>query len=485
MDYKFETLVEKLEFDILTQVAKAAFAGNLAEMEQKIPEILSPGPKAIYRCCIHSERAIAKERIDIITGKNKDNKHIINVITSACDQCPMGGYTVTNSCRGCLGHACTLACPKKAITIDADHHAHIDKSKCINCGACARACPFGAIYNFRRPCQKACHTGAITMDENLAAKIQYDKCISCGACMQKCPFGAIVDKSQIVEIIEELKQRLDAKKNGNKVKPFYCVVAPSIAAQVFPTTVEQAVEGLIQLGFTNVVEAALGADIVALGEAQELVEKKKLTSSCCPAFVEYIIKAHPELKKYVSHNLSPMAEIAKKIKEKHPDATICFVGPCTAKKKEALQPYDKSYVDYVMTFAEARALFNARDIQIDKLKGMPLDDASAYGRGFARCGGLADAVKEVLKEMGKEDFKLCPVSCNGMEECIKALKAWEAGDQTYNFIEGMVCEGGCVGGPASLTHKNVYSKFAVDKHGQKSTKKSIKDAAEKYTKNKK
>lgn len=485
MKYKFETLVEKLHFDIISEIAKACFKGEIEGMEERIPLIISPGPKATYRCCIHSERAIAKQRVEILINKDNKTKNIINVITSACDQCPMGGYTVTNSCRGCLGHACTLACPKNAITIDENHHAHIDKTKCINCGACAKACPFGAIYNFRRPCQKACHTGAITMDENLAAKINYDKCISCGACMQKCPFGAIIDKSQVVEIINELKQRLEARKQGKKEKPFYCVVAPSIAAQVFPITVEQAAEGLIQLGFTNVVEAALGADIVAWGEAQELVEKKKLTSSCCPAFVEYIIKVHPKLKQFVSHNLSPMAEIAKKIKEAHPDATVCFVGPCTAKKKEALQPYDKSYVDYVMTFAEARALFNAREIELDQLKGVKLEDATAYGRGFAKCGGLASAVKEVLKEIGKEDFKLCPVSCDGLESCIKALKAWEAGDQTYNFIEGMVCEGGCVGGPASLTHKNIYSKFMVDKHGQKSTKKTIKAATEKFRNKKK
>ena len=484
MEYTFETLVEKLQLDILYQVAKAAFEGKLDEMEKQIPLIISPGPKAIYRCCVHSERAIAAERIKTIRQGVKGAKNIITVIPSACDQCPMGGYTVTDSCRGCIGHACVMACPKKAITIDAHHHAHIDKSKCVNCGACAKACPFGSIYNFRRPCQKACFTGAITMDQNLAAKINEDKCISCGACLLKCPFGAIVDRTQIIDVINELKQRLEDRKAGKTPKLFYAVVAPSIAAQISPYTVEQTVEGLIQLGFTNVAEAALGADMVAWGETKELVEKKLLTSSCCPAFVEYILKFHPELRKYVSHNRSPMAEIAKKIKEKHPDATICFIGPCTAKKKEALMPYDKSYVDYVLTFAETRALFKAKDVDLDKCKGMPLDEASAYGRGFARCGGLSDAVVQVLKEMKLEDFKLSPLMCSGMEQCIKALNALEQGDKTHNFIEGMVCEGGCVGGPASLVHKNLYSKFLVDQHGRKSTNKTVKDSIESSDKNK-
>lgn len=484
MDFVFETLVEKLFFDIMSKVAEAAFNDKLDGIEERLPIEISPGPQPIYRCCIHSERAIAKERIKMMLGSDKKNKHIINVITAACDQCPMGGYTVTNSCRGCLGHACTLACPRHAITIDNEHHAHIDKSKCINCGLCAKACPFGAIYNFRRPCQKACHTGAISMDESLAAKINYDKCISCGSCMQKCPFGAIVDKSQIIDIINNLKINLKAREQGKPEKLFYAIVAPSIASQVAPNTVEQNVEALYKIGFTNVVEAALGADLVAWGETQELVEKKLLTSSCCPAFVEYILKFHPELKQYVSHNLSPMAEIAKKIKEEHPDALTCFIGPCTAKKMEAQKQEVSKYVDFVMTFAEARAVVYGKGITLADLKGMPIDQATSYGRGFAKCGGLSAAVVEVLKEIKMEDFKLSPLMCDGLEQCIKALKALAAGDKKYNFIEGMACEGGCVGGPASLTHKAIWSKFMVDKHGKSSSKKTVKESIDPF-KNKK
>ncbi|MCQ2957084.1 MAG: 4Fe-4S binding protein [Mycoplasmoidaceae bacterium] len=139
----------------------------------------------------------------------------------------MGGYTVTESCRSCIGHACKQACPKNAISIDASHRAHIDKDKCVNCGLCAKACPFGAIYNFRRPCQKACPVGAITMDENLSAKIDYTKCIACGACTQKCPFGAIAAKTFMTFVIDHIRNNILATKK----RPIFAIVAPSIAAQ--------------------------------------------------------------------------------------------------------------------------------------------------------------------------------------------------------------------------------------------------------------
>jgi len=482
MNYKFETLVEKLHYNVIKEVAKAAFNDTLSQAEETIPLILSPGPKATYRCCIHSERAIAKQRVANVTKTLNPGDAIIKVIPEACDQCPMGGYTVTNSCRGCIGHACVVACPKQAITVDSEHHAHIDKTKCINCGLCAKSCPFGAIYNFRRPCQKACHTGAITMDENLAAKIDKNKCVSCGACLQKCPFGAIVDRTQIVPIINELKKVLSDRENNRDEHEFYAVVAPSIASQFAPYTVEQVAEGLVSLGFTKVTEAALGADMVAWGESKELVEKQILTSSCCPAFVEYVLKFHPELKDKISHNLSPMAQIAKVIKERHPNAKVCFIGPCTAKKMEALKPAVSKYVDYVMTFSELRGLFGARDINVDQLQGITLDDATSYGRGFAKCGGLSSAVMQVLKEMDIKDFKLSPLSCDGMEQCIKALSNLAKGDSTYNFIEGMACEGGCVGGPSNLSHNTLRSKFLVDTHGKKSKKKTVKESIDPYNK---
>lgn len=472
MDWKFETYVEKIKFDVLREVARACYAGNFKDIEAKLPEILVPGRKANYRCCVYMERAIMAERVKITRGGEWDDFNIIDVIPIACDQCPMGGYTVTESCRGCIGHACKQACPKGAISVDSHHRAHIDKEKCVNCGLCAKACPFGAIYNFRRPCQKACPTGAITMDENLSAKIDYSKCIVCGNCTQKCPFGAIAAKTFITFVIDHIRNNILATKK----RPIYAIVAPAISTQFHGIRLDQIIEGIMQLGFTNVVEAALGADVVAESEAKELVEKKILTSSCCPAFVAYIKKFHPELKNKISHNVSPMAQTGKLIKAKHPDALTIFIGPCTAKKDERSLPDVRPYIDYVLTFTELRAMFAARDIEVEKLKGIPLQDASPFGRSFAKIGGLSEAVVQALKEVNLKDFQLSSLACSGMKECIKAIEALAAGTSKYNFIEGMACEGGCVCGPESLNHNAAVGRSFVQAYAKSSKYKTLKES---------
>lgn len=474
MDWKFETYVEKIKFDVLREVARASYAGNFKDVESKLPEILVPGRKANYRCCVYMERAIMAERVKITRGGEWDDFNIIDVIPIACDQCPMGGYTVTESCRGCIGHACKQACPKGAISIDTMHRAHIDKEKCVNCGLCAKACPFGAIYNFRRPCQKACPTGAITMDENLSAKIDYSKCIVCGNCTQKCPFGAIAAKTFITFVIDHIRNNMLATKK----RPIFAMVAPSIAAQFPGIKVQQIVEGITKLGFTNVVEAAMGADAVTHMEARELVEKKVLTSSCCPAFVNYIKKFHPELRDKISHNVSPMAQTGKIIKAKHPDALTVFIGPCAAKKDERSLPDIRPFVDYVLTFTELRAMFAARDIDIETLPGIELESGSQFGRIFARIGGLSEAVVQALKEANIKDFKLSSVACSGMKECIKALEALSNGTSQYNFIEGMACEGGCICGPESLNHNIAVGKSFVQSHARNAKLKTIKESTD-------
>ncbi len=387
----------------------------------------------------------------------------------------MGGYTVTESCRGCIGHACKQACPKGAITVDGHHRAHIDKEKCVNCGLCAKACPFGAIYNFRRPCQKACPVGAITMDENLSAKIDYTKCITCGQCTQKCPFGAIAAKTFMTFLIDHIRNNILSTKK----RPIIAMVAPSIAAQFPGVSIEQIVEAITQLGFSHVVEVASGADIVAKHESRELAEKKLLFSSCCPAFFEYVRKFHPELKDRISASLSPMATLGKVLKQKHPDSLTVFIGPCTAKKAERNRPEVRPYVDYVLTFAELRAMFSARDIEIEALQGKPFDFASPFGRNFGRVGGVSEAAIEALKELDIKDFKVASLACSGMRECIRAIDAIANGEKKYNFIEGMACEGGCICGPESLNHNYSVGRAFIQSHARKATNKTILEAVKK------
>jgi len=215
--------------------------------------------------------------------------------------------------------------------------------------------------------------------------------------------------------------------------------------------------------------------MVALKEAKELVEKEFLTSSCCPAFVKYIKTAFPELAEHISHNFSPMAEIAKYIKDTTPDAKVIFIGPCTAKKAEIQREDVKPYVDAVLTFEELQALFDSRDFDITTLDEDVLDNASYYGRIFARSGGLTDAVAQALLEQGLESFDVQAEVCDGIEACRVALLKKSKNLLKANFIEGMACSGGCIAGAGCLTHGE-KNKAEVDKYGKEAFEKTIKDA---------
>lgn len=469
---KFDTKVQHLKYKVLREVAKQAWQGTLLDNLIDIPKIIVPGNQPTMRCCVYKERAILGERVKIAMGGDKENPNVIEVIEIACDECPVGGYEVTNACRGCLAHRCEDACKFGAITFDNNHTAQIDKSKCKECGACAKVCPYTAIVNRKRPCQNACKVKAISVNEQKAAKIDNEKCISCGACVYQCPFGAITDKSYILDVIDIIK-----KSQNGKEYNVYAVVAPAIYSQFTFVNLGQVISGLKELGFTNVMEAALGADLVADAESKELAEKGFLTSSCCPAFVDFVKMNFPELTPFVSHNLSPMATIAKYIKSKDKNAKVVFVGPCTAKKKEARLENVKDYVDSVITFEELQALFDSREIDLTSLKEESFDDASYFGRIFARCGGLAEAVAQGLKEHGA-NFDLKAISCDGIEACRVALLKKSKNILDANFIEGMACLGGCVGGAGCLTHSE-RNKDAVDKFGKASATKSITDSVSK------
>ncbi len=468
---KFDTKVQHLKYKVLREVARLAWNDTLVEDILSVPKKLVPGKKPTMRCCVYKERAILSERVKLAMGGDKNNPNIIEVLEIACDECPVGGYEVTNACRGCLAHRCEDVCKFGALTFDDDHVAHIDKSKCKECGACAKVCPFTAIVSRKRPCQNACKVKAISMNENNEAKIDNSKCIQCGACVYQCPFGAITDKSFIIDAIEILKNSKRKLENGNKV---FAIVAPSISSQFSYAKLGQVITGLKELGFHDVIEAALGADMVAMSEARELAEKGVLTSSCCPAFVRYIKSTFPNLEQYISHNPSPMVALAKYIKDTTPGSKVIFIGPCTAKKAEAQLDGAKEYVDAVLTFEELQALFDSRDLDIASLEEGVLDNASYFGRIFARSGGLTDAAAQAMKEQNI-DFTIKPVVCDGIEACKIALLKLSKGVLDGNFIEGMACIGGCIGGAGCLTHGE-KNKAEVDKYGREALEKNITDA---------
>lgn len=476
MNNMFDTDVQLQKNKTLTAVAKLAFAGKLDafSMMGVSKELFPDDSQPTMRCCIYKERAISDEYVKLACGGSPEQTAIVNVIPIACEECPLDGMTVTDNCRGCLAHRCMNNCPKDAISIGPDHRATIDHTKCISCGRCAASCPYSAIVKRIRPCIEACKAGALSSDPvSGRAVINDDKCISCGQCVYQCPFGAIVDKSYITDVI-----RLIRESDNNKNYHVYAIVAPSIASQydtVPDVCTEQAVTGIRNLGFHAVLEAAWGADMVAYLEAQELVEKGFLTSSCCPGFVDYIHKNYPEIVPKISHNLSPMAQLGKVLKQMDPGCKTVFIGPCIAKKNELRRV--REFVDSVITFEELQALFNAKDIDISTLEGTMLDNASYFGRIFARSGGLSEAVAQALKEhnIPADQFTANPIICNGLAECDKALRLYNTDKLENNFIEGMCCSGGCIGGPGCINHSPKDAN-EVTKYGKTAIEQTIKSS---------
>jgi len=468
---KFDTEVQRLKYTALMEVAKLAWEDRLADSYYEIPKKVISGTEPTTRCCVYKERAIFQERVKMAMGGYEDNPNVIQVIDIACDECPIEKVRVTENCRGCIAHRCALACKKDAISF-VDRRCHIDPSKCVGCGSCARACPYGAIVEFSRPCERSCKVNAIKMGSDRKAQINNDKCISCGACVYQCPFGAVSDKSFIVDIIKDIKE---AKATGHEVM---AIIAPAIAAQFDYATIGQIITAIKQIGFQDVIEAALGADLVAWKEAKEIAENEKgfLTSSCCPGFVNYIEKHEPTLKGHISHNYSPMVEMGKFVKEMHPGCKTVFIGPCTAKKTEFTRENTKGYIDWVMTFEELQALIDSKNIEPSELEESPLNNASYFGRIFARSGGVSEAAVQALKEDGNP-FVINAEICDGIEACKLALLKARMKKLDKNFIEGMACVNGCIGGAGCVTHAP-KQKADIDKYGKKAMEQTIKGSIE-------
>ena len=434
----------KIKYNVLRTVSRLAFEGRLEEERDNIPFKLIPGPKAQFRCCVYKEREIIRQRIRLVEGKcpsDKQSDNIIQVISSACEECPITRFVVTDNCQKCMGKACQNACNFGAISIGRDR-AHIDPSVCKECGRCAQACPYNAIAELIRPCRRACPVDAITMDpETGICQIDEKKCIQCGACVRSCPFGAISSKVYVVQVIEAIRA-------GKKV---VAMVAPAAEGEFGQDiTMESWRTALKKVGFADMVEVAAGADMTAAYEAMEWAEAfkegKKMTTSCCPAFVNMVKKHFPEVWDCVSTTVSPMCAVSRMIKAKEPEAVTVFIGPCVAKKSECQDKSIEGNADYVLTYGELSSIMKARNVKFEPAEN-DSQEASIYGKKFANAGGVTAAVIQCLEEtQGDADIKVR--TCNGAAECKTALTLLKLGRLPEDFIEGMVCEGGCVGGPS-------------------------------------
>ena len=430
--------------EVLYEVSRLAWNGRLEAEKEFLPEALIVGPKPLFRCCIYREREIVRQRVRLARGicpSGHDTRNIVQVISAACEGCPIQRFSVTDNCQNCIGKACINSCRFGAISVGRDR-TYIDPTKCKECGMCAKACPYNAIADLVRPCKKACPVNAITMDNNGICVIDEEKCIQCGACIHSCPFGAIGAKSFMVDVINMIR-------SGQRV---VAMVAPATEGQFGKDiTMDSWRVALKKAGFADMVELGLGGDMTASAEAREWAEAyaegKKMTTSCCPAFVNMIKLHYPQVLGNMSTTVSPMVAVSRLLKAQDPSTITVFIGPCQAKKSEALDITIEGNANYVLTYDEILAMIEAKGIALEPVTESN-QQATRFGKRFGNSGGVTAEALECMKEDGVDSSQMKVCVCNGAEECKKALMLLKSGRLPEDFVEGMVCLGGCVGGPA-------------------------------------
>ena len=469
------SLITDIRKKVFTEVARMAYTGNGYEGAEELPYIIVPGDQPLHRDSVFLERAIAGERVRLAMGlslRPAQSRHLltegmdhaaiaeqyyepplINIIPYACHICPTNQYRVTESCQNCLAASCQKVCPKGAISFS-NGKSVIDQDKCIRCGKCQKACPYHAIIHLERPCQAACGMDAIGQDEHGRAVINQDKCVSCGQCLVSCPFGAIVDKGQIFQIIQSILR-------GDRV---IAIVAPAFIGQFGKhSTPEKFVSAMKALGFDRVVEVAVGADMCTIEEANDFLKnvpenQNYMATSCCPAWHSMIEKLFPGEMGKISMTLTPMVFTARMLKKEDPDCKVVFVGPCAAKKLEAIRADIRSDVDFVLTFEELQGMFEAKSIDFETLApSETMNVGSAFGRGFAVAGGVAKAVTDLVHETHPE-LEVKTARAEGLRECRKLMTLAKAGKYDGYLLEGMACPGGCVAGAGTLLPVDLAAK---------------------------
>lgn len=469
------SLITDIRKKVFTEVARMAYAGGDYTQAEDLPFKIVPGDQPLHRESIFLERAIAGERVRLAMGlgvrpiqtrtlmtdgmdaaavaEQYYEPPLVNIIPYACHACPTNRYEVTEHCQNCLAASCQKVCPKGAISF-VNGKSYIDQEKCIKCGKCAKACPYHAINHLERPCQVSCGMDAIGSDEHGRAVINQDKCVACGQCLVSCPFGAIVDKGQIFQVIQSILK-------GDQV---IAIVAPAFVGQFGKdATPGKVVSAMKMLGFDRTVEVAIGADMCTIEEAKDFLEKVPaeqdyMATSCCPAWHSMIYKLFPGEKDKISMTLTPMVFTARLMKKQYPGCKVVFVGPCAAKKLEAIRSDIRSDVDFVLTFEELQGMFEAKEVDFAAMPDSEgLNEGTAAGRGFAVSGGVAQAVANLAKEQ-HPDLEVKTARAEGLRECRKLMTMAKAGKYKGYLLEGMACPGGCVAGAGTLLPVDLASK---------------------------
>ena len=311
-------------------------------------------------------------------------------------------------------------------------------------------CKGDCVQRTGEDCEASCLFNAIVRDMEGNVVIKHNNCSGCGKCVEVCKNYSLVDKKEFVPIIELLK---------NRKHPVFAIVAPAFIGQYDPDITPGKLRAAFKrLGFYGMVEVALFADILTLKEALEfdrLVTKEEdfmLTSMCCPIWFSMVKRVYKDLTPHISPSVSPMVACGRGIKYLHPGAKIVFVGPCIAKKAEAKEEDIKDAVDAVLTFKEVEQIFETVGINPAEMEEDPSEHSSTAGRIYARTGGVSKAISDTLNRLWPErKIKIRAIQADGPRECKRLLSDALEGKIEANFLEGMGCPGGCVGGPRSIT----------------------------------
>lgn len=288
-------------------------------------------------------------------------------------------------------------------------------------------------------CIRTCSVKAITYANN-TAEIIHDECILCGNCFVHCPQKAKQVRSDVLRV----KTAIAA---GKRV---VCSLAPSFIADFRIATIDVMENALKSLGFSDVEETAMGAQMVSDEYARIMHEGKQrvLISSCCPSINMLIQKYYPTMLPHLARVLTPMQAHCKAIKEQDPAAFTVFIGPCIAKKAEA----DESpYTDVVLTYDELREWFATEHVELAIDHVTPGDGKRA--RLYPATGGVLKATERV------EGYRR--IAIDGIDNCRAVFDELESGGFGNVFIEMSACEGSCVNGPCIREHTERRLKGAL------------------------
>ena len=457
-----------------TEVLKCLFEGNIEKDINKVINKIIPDNRSPLRKSIDLERVVVRERVlalfDVDVSRYEGDRKklsacikellnstrpplpVLTTIKQACASCPAEHLEVSNICQGCFARPCTTNCPKDAIYFK-NGKAMIDQSKCIKCNKCLERCPYHSIVRSCIPCENACPVGAIKQNENGVSQVDHTKCIACGRCIASCPFGAVVPRSSLISVANLIK---------NKQKTV-AIIAPAIVGQ-FNASLEKIKKAIKEVGFTEVIEVAEGAEITSINEAKELMERKEnnegyLLTSCCPAWVMLVEKHIPLLKEHISKTLSPMGYTIELAEKRFPGYKIIFVGPCIAKREEAAVKYPNR-VHSVITYEELSAIFKAKNIDFLNISESPedWDKCKSFDdcRDFALKTGVAECVLNRVDDRNK--YKV--LSFSGIDKKLfMQMKIWPKLPPDADIIEIMACPDGCISGPGTIVNPQNAIRF--------------------------